>query len=71
MSPVLPLSGQPDSPENYHTLTYELRPVGGATQLTLLQDNNQATEDQARSQHNWETVIGALKKLLESPGVTG
>src|SRR5665213_2167517 len=35
-----PLSGVPDVPENYHTLTYELSAEGEHTHLTLSQDNN-------------------------------
>ncbi len=35
-----PLTGQPDVPENYHTLTYTLDGNGTATHLKLTQDNN-------------------------------
>src|SRR4029450_11279796 len=38
-----PLSGVPDSPENYHTVTYKLNDKGDATEVTITQDNN-ATE---------------------------
>src|SRR3954471_5233538 len=35
-----PLSGLPDTPENYHTVTIELAEVAGQTKVTLIQDNN-------------------------------
>ena len=38
-----PLSGVADSPENYHTVAYELSAQDGDTVVTLTQDNN-ATE---------------------------
>src|SRR5262245_131328 len=35
-----PLSGLPDHPDNYHTVTVELAADGNRTRLTLTQDNN-------------------------------
>ena len=35
-----PLSGSPDTPENYHKVSYELVVENGSTQLTISQDNN-------------------------------
>ena len=35
-----PLSGVPDQPENYHTVTVELSDTGDQTEVTLAQDNN-------------------------------
>src|SRR5258706_9853446 len=40
-----PLSGVPDSPENYHKVTYELSEQGGKTKVTLTQDNNATKEN--------------------------
>src|SRR5215216_2399045 len=34
-----PLSGVPDSPENYHTVTYTLSGMGDSTEVTITQDN--------------------------------
>jgi uncharacterized protein YndB with AHSA1/START domain len=39
-----PLAGQPDKPENYHTVTIQLADDGAGTKVSLSQDNN-ATED--------------------------
>lgn len=60
-----PLSGVPDTPENYHKVTYELTPEDGGTRLTILQDNNASAEEQAHSEQNWNMVLANLKKLLE------
>jgi uncharacterized protein YndB with AHSA1/START domain len=60
-----PLSGTPDTPENYHEVSYTLAPEGGATRLSISQDNN-ADEDEAQhSTEMWETVLKNLKGLLE------
>ena len=61
-----PLSGVPDSPENYHTVTYELSVQDGGTRVTLTQDNNATEEEKAHSEQNWKMVLDGLKKLLEN-----
>jgi uncharacterized protein YndB with AHSA1/START domain len=60
-----PLSGVPDLPENYHTLTYELSEREAATQVRLTQDNNASQEEREHSEQNWNMMLGSLKKLLE------
>ena len=60
-----PLSGTPDVPENYHTVTYELAPEDGGTKLTLTQDNNATEEEKYHSEQYWKMVLGGIKKLLE------
>jgi uncharacterized protein YndB with AHSA1/START domain len=61
-----PLSGQDDVPENYHTLTYELRAEGKSTHLSLSQDNNASAEEAAHSQENWQTMLDGIKKVVET-----
>ena len=61
-----PLSGVPDTPENYHTVTYELSGKGGSTDVTITQDNNANEEERVHSEQNWRTVLDGMKKLLES-----
>src|SRR4051812_29479293 len=39
-----PLSGQPDTPENYHIVTIELSERDASTVLSLSQDNNSSEE---------------------------
>ena len=60
-----PLSGSPDQPENYHTVTIELSGEGNQTHVSLAQDNNATEEDRAHSEKNWEMMLTALKKYLE------
>jgi uncharacterized protein YndB with AHSA1/START domain len=60
-----PLSGVPDTPENYHTVTYEIVPQGEATKVLLTQDNNASEEEKSHSEQNWKAVLDGLKKLLE------
>lgn len=60
-----PLSGVPDTPENYHTVTYTLVDRGDSTEVTITQDNNTSAEEQAHSEKNWNTVLDGMKKLLE------
>jgi uncharacterized protein YndB with AHSA1/START domain len=60
-----PLSGIPDTPENYHTVTYTLSDRGDSTEVTITQDNNASEEEKAHSAKNWNTVLDGMKKLLE------
>ena len=61
-----PLSGVPDTPENYHTVTYTLSEKGDSTEVTITQDNNSTEQEKEHSERNWETVLAGMKKLLES-----
>ena len=62
-----PLSGQPDIPENYHTLTYTLEPDGDQTRLTLSQDNNGSEAEVEHSAANWQQMLDSMKSVVESP----
>ena len=61
-----PLSGVPDVPENYHTVTYLLDEHDGNTDVTILQDHNASEEEKQHSEQNWRVVLDGLKKLVES-----
>jgi uncharacterized protein YndB with AHSA1/START domain len=61
-----PLSGQPDEPENYHTLTYELTGDGNRTHLKLTQDNNGSQEEADHSRGMWEMLVKGVKEAAES-----
>ena len=62
-----PLSGTTDTPENYHTVSYELSESGsGGTRLTIKQDNNASDDERAHSEKNWQVVLAAMKALLEA-----
>ncbi len=60
-----PLSGVPNIPENYHTVTYILSDRGDSTEVTITQDNNATEQEQAHSEKNWKTVLEGMKSLLE------
>jgi len=60
-----PLSGQPDMPENYHTVTVELSNDGVQTTVSLSQDNNDTEEAREHSEKNWKMMLDGLRKLLE------
>ncbi len=60
-----PLSGVPDTPENYHTVTYQLSERDGGTEVTITQDNNASPDEKAHSEQNWRTVLDGMKKMLE------
>jgi len=60
-----PLSGLPDQPESYHTVTIELLRKGTQTLVTLAQDNNATEEEREHSERNWGMMLSALKKFLE------
>jgi uncharacterized protein YndB with AHSA1/START domain len=63
-----PLTGLPDLPENYHTVTIKLSEKGARTVLSLSQDNNLTEEAREHSEKNWGMVLSKMKELLEVPG---
>lgn len=60
-----PLSGLPDLPENYHTVTIRLTHTPSGTKISLVQDNNPTEEARDHSEKNWETMLRNLKKAVE------
>jgi uncharacterized protein YndB with AHSA1/START domain len=60
-----PLSAVPDTPENYHTVTYTLSEKIDGTEVTITQDNNATEQEKEHSEKNWRTVLEGMKKLLE------
>ncbi len=58
-------SGQPDLPENYQKVTYELTEENDETKLTITQDNVPTKESAEHSQKNWQMVIEKLRELVE------
>ena len=60
-----PLAGEPDSPENYHTVTIKLIPDNGSTSVQLSQDNNKNEDARKHSENNWTMMLSELKKLME------
>jgi hypothetical protein len=60
-----PLSGLPDSPGNYHTVTIELSQKLPLTHVSLSQDNNATELAREHSEKNWQGMLTSLKTLLE------
>jgi uncharacterized protein YndB with AHSA1/START domain len=60
-----PLSGKPEKPENYHTVTITLSKNGKETQVSLSQDNNADEKSRKESEKNWGTMLDGLKKYVE------
>ena len=61
-----PLSGVPDVPANYHTVTIDLLRDAGGVHVTLSQDNNQTPEAREHSEKNWSMMLTSLKQYLEA-----
>jgi len=60
-----PLNGAEDTPENYHTIVYELEGEADRTRLTLSQNNNPTQEQADQSSATWEKMLAGLKELVE------
>ncbi len=61
-----PLTGQPDIPESYHTLTFTLTGEATLTRVKLTQDNNDSEAAAKHSQEMWETLVTKLKDVAET-----
>jgi uncharacterized protein YndB with AHSA1/START domain len=60
-----PLSGVPDEPGNYHTVTVDLSAEGSGTRVDLSQDGSATTEARDHSEQNWSVMLSALKQYVE------
>ncbi len=60
-----PMTGLPDVPENYHTVTIKLSGKGAKTMLSLSQDGNATEKGKEESEKNWKQMLGGLKDLVE------
>jgi uncharacterized protein YndB with AHSA1/START domain len=64
------LSGEPDTPDSYHVVTFELEPQGEATEVVLTQTNltgGVRPSDQAHKaeyEHTWRLVLDALSQAV-------
>ena len=61
-----PLSGAPDVPESYHTLTYTLEEIPEGVRVTLTQDNNDTEEAAAHSAEMWRHVVEGVRTAAEA-----
>ena len=65
-----PLSGMEDRPENYHVVSFDLRPANGGTEVVLTQTNQNdaeplTPENRQEYAKNWTMVLEGLKKAAE------
>lgn len=60
-----PRTGQPDVPENYHTITYELTDCSGRTRVSVRQDNNSSTDDADHASDTWQAILHGIRAMIE------
>ena len=60
-----PLSGLPDEPCSYHTVTVELSAQRPGTRVSLSQDNNLTEQAREHSEKNWGMMLAGLKRFVE------
>ncbi|MGN7799879.1 SRPBCC family protein [Leifsonia sp. 22587] len=60
-----PLSGKPDVPDSYQTVSYLLADDGAATRVTITQDGCADEADAERMAANWGAVLESLKSVVE------
>lgn len=60
------VSGLPDAPEHYQTVSWRLTDADGGTELTVTDDNIRSQEARATSDQAWEAALTALKEMVES-----
>ncbi|MDR6972507.1 SRPBCC family protein [Leifsonia shinshuensis] len=60
-----PLSGKPDVPDSYQTVSYLLTDDGAATRVTITQDGCADEADAERMAANWGAVLESLKSVVE------
>ena len=59
------LSGTPDSPENFLTISYFLIEADGKTKLEISQENVRDEMTKDHSEDNWRKVLANLKRVVE------
>ena len=60
-----PLSGKPDVPESYQTVSYLLADDAGGTEVTITQDGCADDAEAERMSENWGMTLGSLKSVVE------
>ena len=65
MTHYSPMLGEPDEPENYHTLVYTLTPDDDRTHLELTQDGCTDQQQADQFSQNWQQMLDTLKAHVE------
>jgi uncharacterized protein YndB with AHSA1/START domain len=60
------MSGIEDKPENYVTITYDLKEEKNKTTLTITQENIPDEKTKQHSEENWNKVLNDLKNFVEA-----
>ena len=60
-----PLSGKPDVPESYQTVSYLLATEGDATLVTVTQDGCADADEAERMSGNWAMTLESLRSVVE------
>lgn len=60
------MSGVPDVPDNYQTVSWVLTERDGHTELAVTDDNIRSEEARVTSDQGWEAALTALKTVVES-----
>lgn len=60
-----PLSGKPDVPDSYQTVSYLLADDGDGTRVTITQDGCADDAEAERSSGNWRMVLVSMKSVVE------
>jgi len=61
-----PLSGEPDRPESYHTVTIQVEGIDGEVHVDLSQDHAGDEKARQESSRNWNMMLEGLKKTVET-----
>jgi hypothetical protein len=57
------LSGEPETPENYREVVYDLVEKDNGTEVTITQETT--PEKKEHSEQNWKMVLDGLQKTVE------
>ena len=62
-----PLTGEPDTPENHHHVTYEVEPLDGDRSRLTLTHGNSPTQEAADAmvENGWKPMLQSLKDVAE------
>jgi uncharacterized protein YndB with AHSA1/START domain len=60
-----PLSGKPDEPASYQTVSYLLTDDGDGTSVTITQDGCADAAEAERMSDNWSMTLQTLKTVVE------
>ena len=60
-----PLSGKPDEPASYQTVSYLLADDGDGTRVAITQDGCADEAEAERLSGNWAAVLQSLKRVVE------